>query len=112
MILAFLTARWAAFQGLPPLMRRLIAGVVLVALLWLLWAIWLGKHDRKVIAEHEAEVTQEIVKASQQATVKASEAVATAKDKTEQSNAQARAAASRSDDPLRAAFDSLRNGQR
>lgn len=108
MILAFLTPRWAAFQGLPPLMRRLIAGVVLVALLWLLWAIWLGKHDRKVIAEHEAEV----VKASQQATVKASEAVATSKDKTEQSNAQARAAASRSDDPLRAAFDSLRNGQR
>ena len=67
MILAWILARWTAFQGLPPLMRRLMAGVAVLALCAIAWALWLHHHDRKVIAEHEAPITEAIAQATERA---------------------------------------------
>lgn len=63
----WLLARWTTFQGLPPLVWRLIAGVLVLSLCGLVWALWLRSHDRKVIADYEAPIAAAITQATERA---------------------------------------------
>lgn len=105
-----LFARW----GLPEWVRRPLAiatAIIAVAsLCGLLWSCWLRSHDAEVIADHETKVTAQVIEASASASIAAVEAAAVAKSEVEAGNAKARAAAAKSDDPLRDGLKALGKG--
>jgi len=103
-------ARWAVSERLRKLLAYLTAAVVVFALLLALWAIWLWRHDKAVIREHEAAITEQIEAKSSEAATRASAAATQSKTEVELTNEQARAVASGSPDPLRAGLGSLRRG--
>lgn len=94
----------ALFTGLPRWAHGLIAaaGLGIAALLWLHF------HDKGVIDRHEAKVTQAIATQSAQAADAAASAVSQTRSTVEQTNDDARNAAARSNDPLRAGLGRLR----
>lgn len=67
-----------------------------------------GFYDRSVINEHEAEIAAEIRELETAAASDAAKAVTETRNEVEKSNAQARNAAARSDDPLGDGLRSLR----
>lgn len=96
-----LFARW----GLPEWIRRPLAIataiIAVAALCGTLWSCWLDKHDDEVIENHEAKITEQVIEASASASIAAVEAAAVARSEVEAGNDKARAAAAKSDDPLR-----------
>lgn len=102
-LLAPLAPLWQAIKA-----PRILAGIAGVLLVGGLFWFWLSRHDDAVIDKHEAKVTQQVEVKTDHAATAASSAVAQSNQEVEQSNAKARNAAARSDDPLRAGLDSLR----
>lgn len=94
----------AALLALPRWAHALIAAATLIAAL-LLWD-WFD--DRAAVAAHEAEAAARVQEAARAAESAAHGAVTNRQTEVEQSNAEARTAAARSDDPLRAGLDRLR----
>lgn len=89
------------------LLQRIGASIGLVLILVGAWKLFWWQHDRGVIAEHEAEITAQVIEASASASVAALEAAASTKAEVEAVNAKARAAAAKSDDPLRDGLKAL-----
>lgn len=102
MLMALLGPVWQIIKA--PRVLAGIAGLLLVAGFF----YWLHAHDTAVIDKHKAQVTKEVGVKTDKAGTAASNAVIQSKQEVEQSNANARDAAARSDDPLRAGLDSLR----
>jgi hypothetical protein len=95
----------ASFLGLPRWVHLALTGA-------LAFAVWLHFHDRGVIRDHEAEVTQATATASASASGAAIDQADQTKTQVEKDNAEARNAAARQpDDPLRAGLDQLRRSQ-
>jgi len=90
--------------GLP---RWAQAGLGLVGALLLLWAAK-ALYDRSVIREHEAELAEEVREIETAAASDAAKAITETKQEVERENAEARDAASRSDDVLKSGLDRLR----
>lgn len=88
--------RWA--QGLG------LAALALAA--FLLWDWW---DDRAAVAAHEAELAEEVRAIETAAAIDAAEAITETKQEVERENAEARDAASRSDDVLKSGLDRLRH---
>jgi hypothetical protein len=103
--MTFLAKILASFLGLPRWVHLALAGAVA-------FALWLHFHDRAVIKDHEAEVTQATATASASASAAAIDAAAKTETQVEKDNAKARDAAARQPaDPLRAGLDQLRRTQ-
>lgn len=98
---------FAAFTALPRSAKLVLAAVAGILLAWALWSLWLRSHDRAVIERHEEAITAKTSERASDAAADATEAVADTKGRVEQENEDARNAADGSDDPLRAALDSL-----
>ena len=97
----------ALLMRLTGLSRGLtIAGLVTLAILGL--GVAKCRYDRSVIAAHEAQVGANTQATASAAATEASKAVTTTRNEVEQANVQARDAAARSPDPLRAGLDRLR----
>jgi hypothetical protein len=95
----------ASFLGLPRWVHLALAGA-------LAFAVWLHFHDRGVIKDHEAKVTQAVATASASASAAAIDKAGQTQTQVEKDNAEARNAAARQpDDPLRAGLDQLRRSQ-
>lgn len=103
--MTFLAKLAVSFLGLPRWAHLVLAGA-------LAFAVWLHFHDRAVIKDHEAGVTQAAAAASASASAAAIDAAAKTETQVEKDNAKARDAAARQpDDPLRAGLDQLRRAQ-
>lgn len=83
-----------------------IAALVSLAVLGL--GVAKCRYDRGVIAAHEAQVGAQVQASAAAAATTAAQAVTTTRTEVEQANVQARDAAARSPDPLRAGLDRLR----
>jgi hypothetical protein len=93
-----------AFLALPRWAHAAIGLAVAV----LAFLAWLHFHDRAVVREYEAAITEEVERKTGQASEAAREAADTTIQDVEKTNAQARDDARNSDDPLRAGLDRLR----
>lgn len=100
MLLAFITSRLLAL-GIPERFHRIAMWIMLALLCAALFGIWLWRHDRAVIKDHEAEVTEQVGKLDDAGDRAATEAAADKKAGIEKENDDARKAADGSDDPLR-----------
>lgn len=98
---------FAVFTALPRGAKLGIAAVAGLLLAWALWSLWLRSHDRAVIERHEEAITAKTSERASDAATDATEAVADTKARVDKENEDARNAADGSDDPLRAALDSL-----
>lgn len=98
----------AALIGLPR-WAQMLGGAALLALAAL---AWLHFHDRAVVKEHEARVSQATASQSAAAGDAAAGAIDQSRTEVEKANAQARDAAARdAADPLRAGLDRLRDAR-
>lgn len=98
---------FAVFTALPRGAKLALAALAGLLLAWGLWSLWLRSHDRAVIERHEEGISAQTSERASDAAADATEAVADTKGRIEQENEDARNAAAGSDDPLRAALDSL-----
>lgn len=98
---------FAWFTALPRNAKLALAALAGLLLAWGLWSLWLRSHDRAVIERHEEAITAKTSERASDAATDATEAVADTKGRIKQENEDARNAADGSDDPLRAALDSL-----
>jgi len=98
----------AALLGLPRWAHALMgAGALLAAFL-----IWDWFDDRAAVKAHEAQVGAKVQATASAAASDAHTAVTERSNEVEKANADARDAAARSDDPLRAGLDRLRAEKR
>lgn len=104
-VAAGLAARLAL---VPTWVRQLLALLAAAALAAAVCAAWLHRHDHQVVATHEAAVATKVEATAGAAAQSAHHVVTTETTETEKSNADARAAAAVSDDPLAAGLDRLR----
>jgi hypothetical protein len=98
---------FAWFTALPRSAKLALAALAGLLLAWGLWSLWLRSHDRAVIERHEEAITAKTSERASDAAADATKAVADTTARVEQENEDARNAADGSDDPLRAALDSL-----
>lgn len=91
--------------GLGPKAAKAAAWAILIALAGALLLIGKCTYDNSVIEKHSAKVEAADAKADAAGTIKAAET----KQEITDANERAKAAADQSDDPLRAALDSLRS---
>jgi len=95
---------WTAFRALPRGWHYVAAGVVLA----LAFFVWLKVHDQNTIKEHEQRKSAEIATKAAAATEAARNAIKENQAAIEAGNERARAAASKSADPLRDGLRELR----
>lgn len=107
MIWASIAARLLS-MGIPKRLHKVVMWLAFVLLCAALFGLWLWQHDRGVIEEHEAEVTEQVGKLDDDGDLAASEAAADKKAGIEKENEDARKAADGSDDPLKSGLDRLR----
>lgn len=98
---------FAWFTALPRSAKLALAVIAGLLLAWALWSLWLRGHDRAVIERHEEVIEAEVERKAGEASEAAADAAAATKSDVEKTNDEARKAADGSDDPLRAALDSL-----
>lgn len=98
----------ATLLGLPKWAKFAIAGVLAVALAAAAWFTWLAIHDRAVIREHEADITEQVRTKTEAANDAAGKAGADTRNEVEKRNDEARKAADGSNDPLGDALRKLR----
>lgn len=91
--------------SLGPKAAKLASWAILIALLLIVLAVGKCTYDRNIIEKHSAKVEAADAKADAAGTIKAAET----KQEITDANERAKAAADQSDDPLRAALDSLRS---
>lgn len=98
---------FAWFTALPRSAKLALAVIAGLLLAWALWSLWLRGHDRAVIERHEEVIEAQTSERASDAAADAAEAVAETKGRIDKENEDARKNADGSDDPLRAALDSL-----
>lgn len=98
--MTFLLTAWTFLKGVP---KEVYYGIAALAALW--WAYGAGQDAKQ--AEWD-KFTRKAEQAAREADRAAGEAVTETINEVEAGNAKAREAANGSDDPLRSAFDSLR----
>lgn len=100
---------WAAFAWFRALPRgwHYLAGAVALLLTAWVWHLFAVRGAVRADREQAASTALQTARDADAASVGAREAT---RNEVEQTNADARDAANRSDDPLRAALDSLREG--
>ncbi len=99
-----LFARWGIAEGL----RKPLAWASAITLLIALLSLGKCVYDRNLIGDYEREATAQATASASAAAVEASDAVTATKTEVEKSNAEARDAANRGNDPLGDGLRSLR----
>ncbi len=102
--LVALFARWA----IPEPLRKLLAWATIIIAVAALLAIGKWAYDRNLLRDYETKATAEASASASAAAIDAADAVAETKSNVETTNAQARDAAKRGNDPLGDGLRSLR----
>lgn len=104
----FLTSLATRFLALPKWLRNAIYVALGALALWLAFTLWLHFHDRSIIREHEAEITEQVGQKTRAADAAATEASDRTVDDIAAGNQRASEAAKDSDDPLADGLRELR----